>query len=229
MIVTIHQPEYLPWLGFFDRIIKSDALVILDDVGYEKNGFINRNKIKKKNQAGWQYITVPVQGRSPHKKINEVLIDNTKHWQQNHLAIIKENYQKAPYFKEYFLFLEEALGKKWEKMSDLDIYLLRSVAGFLELKPAIAITSTMDVKGVKTERLVNICKSLGADTYLAGPGGKDYMDLELFKKEGIKVIFQEFKHPEYSQQFMEQGFLPGMSIIDLLFNHGPKSINIIRN
>lgn len=229
MICTIHQPEYLPWLGFFDRVVKSDVFVLLDDVGYEKNQFNNRNKIKTNNEAGWQYITVPVQGRSPNKKINQILIDNTKNWGQSHLSAIKNSYAKAPYFKQYYGLFEEIFGKKWEKISDVDVCLQQQVFDFLGLKVQVEVSSNMPVEGQKTQRLVNICKAVGADTYLAGPGygNGTYMDLELFKKENIKVIFQEFTHPEYPQQYMEKGFLPGMSIIDLLFNCGPESLQII--
>ncbi len=221
MIITIHQPEYLPWLGFFDRIQKSDVFVVLDDVGYQKNGFINRNRIKTKDGAKW--LTIPVKDRSPNKKINEVVIDNGKNWKDSQLSLIRVNYFSAPYFKEYYDFLEDAFSKTWDTIADLDFYLIESIINFLGIQTKITKSSDLKVKGEKTERIVNICKNFGADTYLSGPGGKNYMDLSLFEKEGIKVIFQEFLHPQYQQQFMEKGFLPHMSVIDLLFNCGPKS------
>jgi len=226
MIITIHQPEYLPWIGFFDRINKSDIFVILDDVGYQKNGFINRNKIKTKD--GWQWLTIPVKGRSFNKKINEVLIDNGKDWQKKHISLLKDNYSKASYFKEYYSFLEKTFSKNWENISDLDIYLIKNITDFLEIRTKIEKASILGVESEKTNRLVDICKKFKADTYLSGPGGKNYMDLNLFKKQGIKVVFQEFSHPEYSQQFIEKGFLHGMSVMDLLFNTGGKSLEIIK-
>src|SRR3989344_690731 len=116
MIVTIHQPEYLPWLPFFDRIQQSDVFVVLDDVGYQKNGFINRNKIKTKD--GWSYLTVPVLGRSPNKKI-------------------KESYSSAPYFTDYYLFFEESLREKWEKISDLDMHIIKHFLDLLGIKVQI--------------------------------------------------------------------------------------------
>lgn len=232
MIVTIHQPEYLPWISFFDRVQKSDVLVILDNVGYQKNGFINRNKIKTRStssgQAGWTWLTIPVLGRSPNKKINEIFIDNTSGWQQKHLSLLRENYSLSDYFNNYYGFLEETFSKKWDKISELDIYLIENIVDFLGLKTKIKIASSMNIEGQLTERLVEICRSLGADTYLSGPGGKDYMDLKLFEGENIRVIFQDLISPTYNQQFMENGFLPGMSIIDLLFNHGEKSINFFK-
>lgn len=227
MIITIHQPEYLPWLGFFDRIAESDIFIILDDVGYQKNGFINRNKIK--TAQGWQWITVPVKGRSPNQKINEVLIDNQSDWREAQLRSLKFNYSKAPYFGEYSDFFEAVFKKDWELICDLDIYLIENIIAFLGLKTKIEKYSDMNLKGVQTERLVDICKKFGADTYLSGPGGKEYMDLGKFEEENIKVVFQEFKHPEYSQQFMKAGFIPCLSIIDLLFNCGEKSLEIIKS
>ncbi len=225
MTITIHQPEYLPWLGFFDRIQNSDIFIILDDVGYQKNGFINRNRIKTKDGAKW--LTIPVKDRSPNKKINEVVIDNNQNWKDSQLSLIKINYSSAPYFKEYYNFLENTFSRKWDKVADLDFYLIENIIKFLNINTKVVKTSDLKIKGEKTERIINICKRFGADTYLSGPGGKNYMDLSFFKKEGLKVIFQEFAQAEYKQQFMDKGFLPHMSIIDLLFNCGPKSSDIL--
>ncbi len=216
MKVTIHQPEFLPWLGFFDRIVKSDVFVILDDVGYQKNGFINRNRIK--TQKGFQWMTIPVKDRSSNKKINEVLIDNQNPWQQKILSLLKENYKDTPFLKKYYDFMEKTFSKKWEKISDLDIYLIKECLNFLGSKKEIKISSEMNFSGSSTARLVNICKAVGADEYISGSGGKLYMDISLFEKSGIKVVFQEFSHPNYQQQFEGNGFLPGMSIIDFMFN-----------
>lgn len=221
MKVTIHQPEYLPWLPFFARIKNSDIFVILDDAAYQKNGFINRNKIKTKD--GWAWATVPVQGRSPNKKINEVLIDNGKNWAEKQILLMKNNYSASPYFEKYFNFFSESLSKKWERISDLDVHLIKGMLEFLKIKSEIRFASEIKTEGEKTARLVNICKALGADAYLSGPGGKNYMDAELFKNEKIEVIFHEFKASEYSQQFKENGFLAGMSAVDLLFNEGENS------
>ncbi len=225
-VVTIHQPEYLPWLGFFDRICQSDVLVFLDDVGYQKNGFINRNKIK--TAKGEQWITIPVKGRSPHLKINQVLIDTQTDWKQRQLGALIAHYSRAPYFKEYFPIFEDAFKKPWEKIADLDMYLIEKVIAILGLKTRTVKSSELNVEELKTERLVSICKLLKADTYLSGPGGKGYMDLELFKKAGIEVVFQHFTHPVYPQQYTEKSFFGNLSILDLLFNCGPNSVNIIK-
>lgn len=216
MIITIHQPEYLPWIGFFDRVSKADIFVILDDVQYQKNGFINRNKIK--TSQGWQWLTVPVKERESMKKINEVEINNQIDWRQNHWKSLLYNYNKAPCFKKYSDFFEENYKKKWDSLADLDIYLIENIMDMLGIKTETKISSLLNIKGEATDRLVNMCKMLGVDTYLSGPGGKEYMDLDKFKKQNINVIFQEFTHPIYVQQFGE--FIPNLSIIDLLFNQG---------
>lgn len=225
MIVTIHQPEFLPWLGFFDRIHKSDVFVILDDVQYQKNAFINRNRIK--TAQGWQWLTVPVKARERLKKIHEVQIDNQREWGKTLWKTLFYNYKKAPFFTKYAGFFQESFFEKWELIVDLDIYFIENVLKMLGMKKRIEKVSKMKIEGEGTDRLISICKELGADTYLSGPGGKLHMDLEAFKKERIEVIFQNLIHPHYSQLFPEKGFIPYLSIIDLLFNCGPQSTKII--
>lgn len=225
MIITIHQPEYLPWLGFFDRIEKADIFVLLDDMKYQKNAWINRNRIK--TSQGWQWIRVPVKERESQKKINEIEIDNKSNWKQEQLKIIQYNYAKAPYFKNYLPIFEEAFKKEWKMLVDLDVYLIKKVMDIIGLKTRVERSSILRVEGVATERLVKICQNLKTDTYLSGPGfiedGKSHhTDFKKFEEAGIKVIFQDFQHPEYPQLFKEKGFISHLSVIDLLFNCGPQ-------
>lgn len=251
MIVTIHQPEYLPWLGFFDRLDQADVFIILDDIIYQKWGFHNRNKIK--TSQDWQWLTVPIKARESRKKICEMEIDKTKDWGKVQEKALVYNYSKALYFKKYLPFFRGVFEREWAKIAELDIYLLKNIMQMLGIETEVKIASKMDIPGRASERLVKLCQAVAADTYLSGPGakhghvstekmaeiekegvsgaaqGKGYLDLALFKKEGIKVVFQEFTHPQYPQQFPEQGFLPYMSIIDLLFNCGDKSLEIIRS
>lgn len=224
MTIVIHQPEYLPWLGFFDKIDKCDLFVILDHVQFQR-GFINRNKIK--TPTGWQWLTVPVIHRFP-QKIIEVKINNQTNWRNQHWMALTKNYGKAPYFKNYAEFFKHTYEHEWELLVDLDIYLIRNLMKFLGLETPIEISSSLNVKGKSTEMLINICKALGGDTYLSGPGGKNYMSMKKFEEEGIKVIFQEFQYPTYPQRFEKAGFQSHMSIVDLLFNCGEKSLKVIR-
>ena len=228
MIICIHQPEYLPYIGFFERMADADIFVLLDDVGYQKNGFINRNKIK--TEKGPKWITVPVKNRSSNLKINEVLIDNSKDWQASQWNSIAAAYSKSPYFKEYSKFFEQTFNKKWERIADLNFYLIENVAKLLGINSKIMKSSDLKISGKATERLINICQCLKADNYLSGPGNEDHqVEKEEFEKKDIKVEVKEFSNPEYAQMYMAKEFFPYMSIIDLLFNEGPNSSDIIKS
>ena len=223
MIVAVHQPQYLPWLGYFDKIRRADVFCYLNDVQYKKNEWQNRNRIK--TAQGWQWVTVPVRYRFP-QKINEVYINNEVEWKKKHLQAMITNYNRAPYFKQVVGILEDAFSKDWEFISELNVHLIESLKIMLNLETKRSVhSSNLELREEPTDRLIDICKALGADTYLAGQGGIEYMDLERFEKSGLKVIIQEFKHPVYPQLFEE--FQSHLSIVDLLCNCGPESMNII--
>ncbi|MCK4244243.1 MAG: WbqC family protein [Candidatus Omnitrophica bacterium] len=223
MICAIHQPQFLPWLGYFDKIDKSDIFVFLDNVQYKKNEWQNRNRIKIAH--GWQWLTIPVKYRFG-QRINEILIDYSKDWRPKHWQALITNYQKSPYFKDYRDFFQKVYQQNWRYLAEINIYLIRKLMKFLGIEKEMKKASDLGIKGEKTIRLVEICKVLGADTYLSGQGAKDYLDLEKFKRAKIEVIFQEFAHPIYRQNY--QGFEPNLSIIDLLFNEGKKSLSLLR-
>ncbi|MFC1630187.1 WbqC family protein [Patescibacteria group bacterium] len=225
MILTAHQPEYLSWIGFFDRIYQADIFVVLDDVQYQKGGFINRNKIK--TSQGWQWLTVPVKEREGRKKINEVAINNQADWAKSHWKAMSCNYSNATHFKEHADFFKGVFDKEWEMIAELDVFLLENIMNLLGIKKRIERSSLMNVTGEATERLVNMCKELGATTYLSGPGGREYMEMEKFKEANINVIFQDFVHPTYPQLFKEKDFIPYLSIVDILFNCGSESLKTI--
>jgi hypothetical protein len=224
LIVAVHQPQYLPWLGYFDKMRRADVFCYLNDVQYKKNEWQNRNRIK--TAQNWQWITVPVRYRFP-EKINEVQINNTTHWSKKHLQALITNYSRAPYFKAYISIFEDIFSKEWELISELNVYLIERLRSVLDIQEKrTVISSDLNLRNDPTDRLIDICKALGADTYLAGQGGVDYMDLERFKKNGLKLIIQEFNHPIYPQLFKD--FQPHLSVVDLLFNCGLESMNIIR-
>jgi len=224
MIVAIHQPQYLPWLGYFNKIYRADIFCYLDNVQYKKNEWQNRNRIK--TAQGWQWITVPVKYRFP-QLINDVAINNAVNWRKKHLQAIKTNYGKTPYYQQYISLFEDIYSKDWAYISELNIYLvekLRKIIGIDRITKAIS--SEMKLSDDPSDRLIDICKFVGADTYLSGQDGGKYMNLERFGERGIKVVVQNFKHPEYPQRFGE--FASHMSIIDLLFNCGPESLEKIK-
>ena len=223
MIVAIHQPQYIPWLGYFNKMIASDVFCYLDNVQYKKNEWQNRNRIK--TARNWQWLTVPVQYRFP-QKINEVTINNTVSWKRKHLQALITNYNKAPFFREYIGFFEDVYSKDWEFLSELNVYLIEKICNILNLNKRTAVlVSDLSLSDDPTDRLIDICKALGGNTYLSGPDGIKYMNLEQFKKREVKVIVQNFKHPVYPQLFGD--FQSHLSIVDLLFNCGPQSIEKI--
>lgn len=237
MIAAIHQPQFIPWLGYFDKIDHADIFIFLDNVQYKKNEYQNRNRIKTAN--GWQWLTIPVLYKFP-QKINEVRINNKIDWKRKHLNALVTNYSKSKYFEKYILYFKELYSKEWEFISDINIEVTKQLAKFLGIKKRFLIASEQIpllpplLKGEEggfsddpTERLIDICRLIGADTYLAGKDGAKYMDVEKFTKSGIKLTFQDFKHPVYNQLFGE--FEPYMSVLDLLFNHAEESIEIIRS
>ena len=222
VIVTIHQPEHLPWLGFFHKISQADLFVILDSVQFRKNYFQNRNKIRTAN--GWTWLSVPVK-RNINTLIKDVEIDNNQNWRKKCWNSIYFAYNKAPFFSEYSNILEKNYKHDWINLCELNILLIKQFLSFLSLDPIILKSSEMDLHGKGSDLISDICKKVNADTYISGIFGKEYLKLSDFNEAGIKVTFQEFHHPIYKQLY--EPFIPDMSIIDILFNHGPDSLNIL--
>lgn len=223
MIVAVHQPQYLPWLGYFDKIRRADRFCYLDNVQYKKNDWQNRNRIK--TARGWQWLTVPVQYRFP-QKISEVTINNTVNWKNKHLQSLVTNYNRAPFFKKFAKLFEEVYSKDWVFLSELNIALIERLKAAFGLDRAPAVKSSeLSLREDPTDRLIDICRKLKADAYLSGQDGVKYLDLGRFEQSGIQVIIQEFVHPVYPQLFKK--FQPRMSVVDLLFNCGPESIERI--
>ena len=224
MIIAVHQPQYIPWIGYFNKIASVDAFVLLDNVQYKKNEFQNRNKIKTCN--GTQWLTVPVKYKFP-QKISEVMINNNYPWQRKHLQALRTNYSKAPYFKQYYHFIEQILQRPWEKLSDLNSIIIKELCQLLGFNTKLYSSSELTInENEPNARLIKICQHFNADTYLSGKGAIKYLNLSLFERATIQVRFQDFYHPIYQQLFGD--FVPNLSIIDLIFNYGDNSADIIR-
>ncbi|MFC1807222.1 WbqC family protein [Candidatus Omnitrophota bacterium] len=224
MRITIHQPEHMPWLGFFHKISMADDLVILDSVQYRKNYFQNRNKIL--TNESWQWITVPVKN-SFGQLIKDVQIDgDNKVWKRKYWDSVCHAYQKKPFFKRYAKDIKDIICKERIFLAELNCALIFKLMDFLKLTPNVIRSSQMKVQGKGSELLLDICIKAKADTYISGISGKEYLDVGSFEKSGIKVVFQEFHHPIYDQ--MRDCFLECMSVIDLLFNYGEKSLDVIK-
>ncbi len=224
MILTAHQPVYLPWLGLFHKIAISDAFCYFDDVQYQVKDFNNRNKIKTANGDIW--LTVPVLTKGYRdKKIREIEINNTIDWRKKHWRSIYINYKKTPFFERYASFLEEIYKKDWQYLADLNEYMLKWFMEQLGIKVKYSKASELNLEGYKSELVLDMCKKLGADIYVFGALGKDYAKEENFMKNGVNIYFQDYHHPVYPQAFGQ--FLPYLSIIDLLFNRGDKSLEVL--
>jgi hypothetical protein len=224
MILTAHQPVYFPWLGLFHKIALSDAFCYFDDAQYLIKDFNNRNKIKTPQGSIW--LTVPVLTKGYREKpIRLIEINNSLDWRKKHWKSIYLNYKKAPFFNRYAGFFEDVYKKEWRYLTDLNEYMLKWFLKELGIEVKYYKASELDLKGHKSGLVLDMCKKLGADLYIFGALGKDYAEEEDFTKEGIKIYFQDYKHPVYPQ--LQGEFLPYMSIIDLLFNCGDKSLEIL--
>ena len=229
MILAVHQPHYLPWLGYFDKIKKSDCFVFLDDVRYKRREFQNRNKIRTKN--GWMWLTVPVLSKGLKKQlIRDVRINNTADWQKEHWKSLRAWYGKAKFFDNYAPFFEDLYtGKKWDRLVDLNVFIIKLLLKELEIKTPLYFESELGITGAGTERIIEICKKFKADIYFSGIGSKEYLEEEKFAQEGIMLKYQNFNHPVYSQLFVRDAvdFVYNMAAIDLLFNEGEMNRKIL--
>ena len=213
MIVTIHQPDFLPWLGFFERWLKSDVYIALDDVQFLRRGWHHRDKIISRDGSLW--LTVPVLKKGNYfRKINEVVIDNKQNWRKKHLNSIYHSYRKAPNLEYIFGTIEEIYGRNHSMLIDLNFDLLKFCAAQLGIKTQLKMASDFGVKTKGTQRLIDLVKSVGGTTYLTGTGSKAYLDEDLFREHEIELRWQEFRHPIYQQ--LNSGFVENLSGLDYL-------------
>jgi len=225
MLVAIHQPEHLPWIGFFEKMQRADLFVLLDDVQFSKGDFQNRNRVK--GAGGVQWLTVPIVQKFP-QQINEVEIAGDD-WRDKHWRTLLSCYGRAPHFKTIGPFVEELYRGPSHKLSDFNLNAIRLLARLLSVETRMVRSSELKVTGEKSDLVLNICRQVGADAYYSGAMGRSYLRCERFAQAGIEIIFQEFVHPTYEQLFMQsQGFVPNLSVLDLLFNCGQDSLELIR-
>jgi hypothetical protein len=224
--ISILQPGYIPWLGFFEQIANCDVFVVLDNVQFTKNDWRNRNRIKTKNGVHW--LTVPVL-HNFGQQINEVLIDDKAGWQRKHRQSLQAWYGRSKYFKDYFVEFEKVYSKSWKYVVDVDIEITLLINHLLGIDTMITRSSELGLVSTGRQfRLIEICEKLRADIFYEGKSGKSYMDTDLFMRAGVSVNFQDYEHPYYHQLWMkEQGFISHLSVVDLLFNCGPEALDIL--
>lgn len=231
MLLSAHQPHYLPWLKYFDKIARSDLFVLLDDIQYNKGGFQNRNFLK--GPTGRVRLTVPVKHKYK-QLLNDVKIADNRLWEEKHLQSIKTCYGQAPFFSCYRTFFENIYSIEWESLNELNEKMLSFFISTLNITTRIIkyselkLGSKINVDMPGTDRLILLAKELGADAYLAGAYGVGaYLDVCKMEKAGIKVFLQKWEPPIYRQQFSSIGFYKDLSIVDLLFNEGANSLKIL--
>jgi len=224
MIVSVHQPQYLPWLGYFDKIDRADVFVLLDTVQFKKNEWQNRNRIK--TAQGPQWLTVPVTYRYP-QRICEVGVNGRERWQHRQRQALATNYRRAPHWGSLEGLFEEVFSRSWETVAALNIHVVKRLAAILGIATPIHVASELgSFPEDPDERLIALTRHFGADTYLAGSGGRDYMDLAKYERAGVAVVFQDYRHPQYGQLY--GAFESHLSVIDLIYNHGEASLPILR-
>ena len=216
MIISIHQPAYLPWLGYFDKIIKSDIFIILDTVDYQKNSYQNRNKVLSKNGCSW--LTIPLIKDNKSKLIKDIKISYKYDWQNKHLKTIKQNYSKADYFQNHINQLSLFYENKWDNFNHYCYEMLQYFCSLLNIKKKIILLSNdANIPGKKSELILNLCKNYNATTYYSGINGKNYLNQTQFDNNNIKIIYQNYKYKKY-KQINSNSFISNLSIIDLMMN-----------
>lgn len=230
MIVSAHQPHYLPWLRYFHKIATSDCFVLLDDLQFNKGGFQNRSFIKDPN--GKIRLTVPVKHKYKQNLL-DVLIISDSSWKAKHWQSIKSCYGNSGFFKYYQDFFQDVYDAQWEKLNSLNEYLLDFFIKTFAIKTKIVKSSELFSENILetatgTDRLIRVVREVGGTSYLAGAySTKTYLDISKMEKAGIKVVTQNWKPVPHKQQFLQQGFIPDLSIVDLLFNEGDDSLSIL--
>ncbi len=223
-LITIHQPNYLPWAGFFHKWMISDAFIILDTVQYHKNEWQNRNRIKTSQGAQW--LTVPVTYRFP-QTIEHVGIA-AKPWARKQIAAIEQNYAKAPYLDKYWSELKPIFEQPWQDLCALNVAMIRALGAMLACEAPLLLASEMaKVSDDPTLRLIELSKALDGTAYLSGSEGRNYLQQSTFQDANLELYFQQVEAPVYPQ--LHGDFISHLSVLDVLFHCGDTSKEIIRN
>lgn len=225
MRVTIHQPEFAPWLGFFDKVSRADRLILLDDVQFRKNYFQNRNRLR--TAAGSTWVTIPVEREDLATTIREVRVarQTDPRWARRIEMTLEQSYARAPHVAWVLDGWRQSVRPEAERLVDATDPLLRWMMAGFGLKLEVCLSSSMGVSTIGSQRILDLCRAAGATTYLSGVSGRDYLDVKAFEEAGIAVEFQEFHHPVYPQLHGE--FLPQMSALETLCLFGPSSRELL--
>ena len=216
--LVVLQPSYLPWLGYFDQMSKSDVFVWYDDVQFDKHGWRNRNRIKSAKGPLWLTVPVLQRGRAV-QPIDAVEIDNRLSWSRKHLRSVEQLYARAPFAGTMLPRLSELLLRPWRRLVDLDIATTEWLANEFAIGTPRYRASQLDVRGDRNSRLINFCRYFKATRYISGEAARAYLDVPQFAAAGIEVVWHAYQHPQYPQ--LHGDFIPYLSALDLLLNMGP--------
>jgi len=224
-IVTIHQPNYLPWTGLFSKVAQTECFIIADTFQFEP--IVKRNKIR--TPGGPAYLTVPAGSHFTNVRIKDVPLPEDRRWQREHWRAIFHHYQKAPFFAEHRPFFEELYRREYRYLWQINLEIIRYLLKCFNIRVEVIRASELDLDPNlrHTDALIDMLKAVGARVYLSGPSGKGYLEYEKFPQSGIELKFFRFEHPVYEQRY--PGFVPNLAAIDLLFNVGPGSRELVRN
>ena len=214
--ISIHQPQYLPWPGYFDRLRKSTIHVVLDTVQHEPHSFENRNRVLTgPNKASW--LTVPLK-HPVQVPIREVQVDNSQNWRRKHWKAIEQTYHKSPYWKHDSDWLYNTYLQDWTHLLPLCEHITAWLRELSDVHCTWLYASQLGVTGTKSSLVLNICRELGADEYLSGPLGRGYLDERAFKEAGISLTYHDYQQEPYKQIY--DGWVPNLSAIDYVFRGG---------
>lgn len=219
MRVGIIQPNYLPWRGYMDFIRQVDLFLLLDDVQYTRQDWRNRCRIK--TAQGWNWLTVPIRHLSLDQRIFEVEIAYGVDWRRANMAQIGAWYCKAPFYGLYRDELAELLAAGPRTLLELDQSICLWLMRLLDIRTPVRLASELNAQGRKTDRLLDLLRKVGATSYLSGPAAKDYLEVDKFRNAGIGLEYKTYDYVDYPQQW--GSFQPGLSVIDLLMNVGPRA------
>ena len=224
MILTAHQPVYLPWLGLFHKIAQADMFISFNQVQYQPKDWNNRNQIKTHRGPLW--LSVPVLRKGYlDKTISDIEINNREPWAHKHWKSLQLAYSKSPFFKLYADFFQDIYSQRWESLVDLNETMLKGFLGILGIAVPVHSADEWEFHGMKSHLVLDMCTQTNASDYIFGALGRDYADIAAFESAGVKAHFQEYVHPVYPQ--LHGDFVSHLSVVDLLFNCGDASRDIL--
>lgn len=221
-LVAIHQPNFFPWLGYFNKLYRADTFIFMDNVQYpetSRGSWINRVKLIVQGTPKW--VTIPiVRSYSGFKTINEIEIDDSRQWRNKFMGTVRANYSRAPFFKEVILLIEPLVMFETALVAEFNIYAITVISGALGIDVSKLIRGTsLGTSGSATDLLITMTLAVGGSAYLCGGGAAGYQKDSLFAENEVALVYQNFQHPEYRQCGCHD-FIPGQSIIDVLMNCG---------